>query len=268
MQSKSNVTIQSLNRGLEIIELITESKTPVTLNEIADKLGVNKSTAFRLANTLFSKGFIAYAEGSKTFILGSRIWSMGYQYNWYDYLVSFSNSVMDNLVLKTQETVHLAVRSGQYANFMAHRLTNQALLVSGRTGESVPLYCTAHGKALLADFNIEQLRELFSGFRFKKYTEHTITDKIKLAAECKLIKSRGYALDEFEIYEDIKCIAAPIRNAQGNLIASVGISAPVARLYTEEIVNKNVDLVVSAAKSIENRLHQNHSNIKTESNGH
>lgn len=251
MQHKISKPIQSLDRGLQIIEFLARAKHPVTLNEMTAELKVNKSTAFRLANTLHSKGFIEHSEGSKAFILGPTIWSILKQYNWNEILANAAHSIIEKLAHTTQETTHLAIRHGQNAHFINHQTTNQALVVSGRTGESVPLYCTAHGKALLADYDLNQLKDLYFDYKLEKFTKNTITDINRLAAECKTIKSKGYALDDSEFNEDITCIAAPIRDIKGNVIASVGISAPSVRLSSKGKFKKCLQEVIKSAKTIE-----------------
>ena len=103
------------------------------------------------------------------------------------------------------------------------------IAVSGRTGESVPLYCTAHGKALLADCAASDLKSIFGSKDLDGYTPQTVTSLERLTRVCADIKRRGYATDEAEYLEGVRCVAAPIRDKNGAVIASIGISAPSTR---------------------------------------
>jgi IclR family acetate operon transcriptional repressor len=121
------------------------------------------------------------------------------------------------------------VREGRRALFIDHATTSQVISISGQTGELVPLYCTSHGKALLADFDSAGLKVLFGGEPLETWTKHTIVSLAALAEECQAIRKRGYATDDSEYLEGVRCIAAPIRDKGGMVIASIGISAPSSR---------------------------------------
>jgi IclR family acetate operon transcriptional repressor len=121
------------------------------------------------------------------------------------------------------------VREGRKALFIDHATTSQVISISGQTGELVPLYCTSHGKALLADFDATGLKVLFGVERLEAWTKQTIVSLATLADECKAICKRGYATDESEYLEGVRCLAAPIRDKEGMVIASIGISAPSSR---------------------------------------
>jgi IclR family acetate operon transcriptional repressor len=103
------------------------------------------------------------------------------------------------------------------------------IAVSGQTGELVPLYCTAHGKALLADLDRADLKALFGTSPLKAYTKHTIISMDALATHCAEIRKTGLAGDDGEYQDGIRCLAAPIRAEGGTVIGSIGISAPVSR---------------------------------------
>jgi DNA-binding IclR family transcriptional regulator len=113
----------------------------------------------------------------------------------------------------------------------------------------VPLYCTSHGKALLADFEEHDLKTLFGGKPLKPWTKNTIVSIRVLAKACEEIRTRGFATDESEFLDGVRCLAAPIRDRDGTVIASIGISAPVAR-FPHEVEKEYAGDVVSAAARI------------------
>lgn len=224
-------SVQSVDRALSILEAVAKSSEPVPLGQLTALLDVDPSSAFRLANTLKRRGFLANPNGRKTYVLGSSIWHLSRKYDWSGMLISICHEHLKTLVDATGETAHLAVREGRQAFFIDHYAsTRQSIVVSGQTGECMPLYCTSHGKALLADFDIEHLTALFGAGPLERHTPRTIVSIGQLAAACAAIRSQRYAVDDAEYADDVRCIAAPIRDRDGLVIASIGISAPATRL--------------------------------------
>jgi IclR family acetate operon transcriptional repressor len=144
-------------------------------------------------------------------------------------LVLVSHESLKQLARETGETAHLAVRQGKEAMFIDHVATNHLIAVAGQTGERIPMYCTAHGKALLVDFDKRQLRNLFGAGPLEAYTDDTIVSIEDLAMACAQIRARGFATDNGEYQDGVRCVAAPIRDGDG-VVGSIGISAPAARM--------------------------------------
>src|SRR3954470_8149064 len=155
-------SIQSLDRGLFILEAVAKSADPVPLGQLTDLLGIDRSSVFRLANTLKRRGFLANPTGRKDYILGPSIWRLSRNQDWSNMLITFSHEHLKRLANITGETTHLAVKEGKQAFFVDHySATRQLIMVSGQVGEFVPLYCTAHGKALLADYTEQEIKATF-----------------------------------------------------------------------------------------------------------
>jgi DNA-binding IclR family transcriptional regulator len=225
--------IQSLDRGLTILRSVALSPHPVTLGEIAEMLDIDRSSAFRLAHTLRRRGFLSCPPGRKDYVLGSSMWTLSHQYDWSNMLVKVAEPELKALATQINETAHLATREGKSALFIDSAHATHVIAVAGRTGELVPLYCTAHGKALLADADERELRAQFGEGPLQKYTKTTITSIKALAKECREIKRRGFATDESEYGPDLRCVAAPIRMSNDLIVGSVGISAPAQRFGKE-----------------------------------
>ena len=142
-------SIQSLGRGLSILEAVAESPEPVPLKQLTDLLGIDRSSVFRLANTLRQRRFLANPEGRNDYILGPSAWRLSRKFG-RSALITFCHEHLKALTETTGETSHVAVREGEQALFIDHRASiGQVVTVSGQTGEYVPLYCTAHGKSVL-----------------------------------------------------------------------------------------------------------------------
>ncbi len=226
-------SIQSLDRGLIIMEAVAKSVSPVSLAELTDLLHIDRSSVFRLANTLKRRGFLAISSRGKDYILGPSIWRLSRQYDWSNMLITVSHDALKKLATKTNETAHLAIREGKQALFINHATVNHMIAVAGQTGESVPLYCTAHGKALLADCTPADLKAIYGSRALAVFTPHTINSIERLAKACAEINRQGYATDDAEYVENIRCVAAPIRDRDGSILGSIGISAPMTRFPKE-----------------------------------
>lgn len=227
-------SIQSLDRGLFILEAVAKSGDPVALSHLSDLLSVDRSSAFRLANTLRRRGFLANPQGRKDYVLGPSLWRLSRKHDWRNVLITFSHEHLRKLAFRTGETTHLAMREGRQAFFVDHcHSQSQIIMVSSRTGESAPLYCTAHGKALLVDCGLEELKAIFLEGSLQAYTPQTIVSVKQLAKSCNRSREQGFVTDDEEYVEGIRCLAAPVRDQDGAIIASIGISAPISRFPRE-----------------------------------
>ena len=245
-------SIQSLDRGLLILEAVAKSTSPVKLTDMAALLGVDRSSAFRLAGTLKRRGFLACPPGRKDYILGPAVWRLSRQFDWSGTLVKISHEQLQWLAGETGETAHLAVREARQALFIDHVASTHVIAISGQTGERVPLHCTAHGKALLADLGKSELQALFGSKPLETYTRQTITAVEQLARTCAQIRAKGFATDDGEYGEGIRCVAAPIRDEVGAIVGSIGISAPLSR-FPDQRYAWSSRQVLKAAEGI-NRL--------------
>ena len=249
-------SIQSLDRGLIILEAVARSADPVSIGELTTLLEIDRSSVFRLANTLRRRGFLAYLNRRKAYILGPSIWRLSHQYEWGNMLIRLSRDQLKLLASKTQETAHLAIREGKHALFIDHADTNHVIAIAGQTGELIPLYCTAHGKALLADCDKAALKAIFGAEKLASHTRQTITTIDHLAKVCAQIRVQGYATDDGEYQEGIRCIAAPIRSEGGLIIGSIGVSAPLQR-FPKERYRECAAQVSEVAQRIAEILGQN-----------
>jgi IclR family acetate operon transcriptional repressor len=222
-------SVQSVDRVLTILEAVAKASTPVTLAQLTDVLGINQSSVFRLANTLKRRGFLANPNSRKSYVLGPAIWRMSRNYEWSGMLVGICHEHLKALGQKTGETAHLGVREGREVLFVDHCASTGTIVVPAHTGALMPLYCTAHGKALLCDYDQGELKALLGTTPLKRFTDTTITTLSALERACAKVRAEGFATDEAEYREEVRCLAAPIRDQDGKTIAAIGISAPASR---------------------------------------
>src|SRR5438552_3373890 len=191
-------TIQSLDRGLAILEAVAGSPAPVPLKQLTDLIGIDRSSVFRLANTLRRRRFLANPKGSKDYILGPTAWLLSRRYG-RTVLGTFFHHFLQELSATLGETSHFAVRQGIEVFFIDHHIpADQIVSVAGQTGEFAPLHCTAHGKALLADCDHAELRALLGAGPLRAYTRATLRSVVRLARVCAQVRVDGFARDEGE----------------------------------------------------------------------
>jgi IclR family acetate operon transcriptional repressor len=223
--------VQSVERALSLLEAVAASADPVPLARLTEILGIDPSSVFRLANTLKRRGFLANPNGRKHYVLGPAIWRLSREYDWGGMLISVCRDAVKALASRTGETAHLAVRDGREVYFIDHHSSDdQGIIVPGQTGKRMPLHCTAHGKSLLADFGLGELKALYGATPLERYTPRTCISMPDLARACASVRTRGFSMDDREYLEDVSCVAAPIRDRGGLVIGSIGVSAPVTRM--------------------------------------
>jgi DNA-binding IclR family transcriptional regulator len=226
---KQTPPIQSVDRALILLGIVGRAGRPISLRELTNVLGIDRSSVYRLAGTLQRHGFLVQLPQSKRYTLGSAIWRMANQAQWPDVLVRVAHDTVVTLAEQTEETSHIAIRQGQLGVIIHHQLTHRPVGVSFPLGRIAPLHCTAIGKSLLCDFKLEDLRSLYDVISLRRMTGNTIASLEELATACKLTRQRGFAVDDQEYHEGVRCIAAPVRDS-GGIVAAIGISAPTDRL--------------------------------------
>jgi DNA-binding IclR family transcriptional regulator len=206
-----------------------------------------------LAITLRRRGFLSCPPGKKDYRLGSSMWTLMREYDWSNLLVEISHDALNLLATEINETAHIAIREGSSVLIIDSAHSSRIITTVGRTSELDPLHCTAYGKAILADSNENELRALLGSGPLRSYTKNTITTIRTLADNCAVIHERGYAIDDLEHYEDLRCIAAPIR-LNNQIVGSIGISAPASRL-PDTLYSKYGEKVCAIANKIGASLH-------------
>jgi IclR family acetate operon transcriptional repressor len=202
----------------------------MTISALSKILGVNKSTAFRLLTTLKSRGFVINPPNSKAFLLGSAIIRLAEKTEWISTLIQISSEYLHNLTALTGETTHLAVLEGNHALIIADEMSPKSIGVTIGKGATGLLHCTSVGKALILDSDKEELKRLLGPMALPSFTQNTIVDMDVLFESLVSQRKLGYAVDDEEHILGIRCIGVPIRDIAGQIVASLGLSAPVQRL--------------------------------------
>jgi DNA-binding IclR family transcriptional regulator len=246
--------VQSVDRALSILEVLARvGEAGVT--EIAGELDVHKSTAFRLVTTLESHRLVEQTAERGRYRLGVGVLRLAGATTARLDLVQEARPVCRQLAADTGETVNLAVLSESSALYLDQIAGSSALQPHNWVGQHIPLHATSNGKVLLSGLDRPGLDDVLGSLA--RYTPTTITKKAKLREELDLVRERGYAVAVDELEEGLTAAAAPIRNAHGDVVASVSVSGPSFRL-TDERVEDVVPQLVAAAAEVSHRLGWGH----------
>jgi IclR family transcriptional regulator, KDG regulon repressor len=239
--------IQSLARGLKILDILGRSQDGVSITELAETLAVDKGSASRLVSTLAGYGYAEKDSATRRYFLGPQV-------------VTLSRSLLNRLPLReaakpflrqlmerTGECAHLAVLAQSKVLYIDQVESPATLRVNAEVGTMNPLHCTALGKVLLA-FGDGEIPAALESF-----TPKTITDPDLLCKNMDRVCRLGYALDDEEFDMGVRCIAVPVIDFRGKLVGSIGISGPATRVTNARIPELSA-IVMEIGKALSERM--------------
>lgn len=227
--------IQSLDRALNILDILADRDGPIALTELANEMGLDSSTVYRLVATLRAHGYAQQDERDRRYSLGPKAIELGQKALGKFTLRSKGSPFVRELASKTGETAHLASMVGGQPIYVDKRVGSGPLTISAQIGGVALPYCTATGKAIAAYLPDAELDRLLGQTEFRKLTEKTIADVEALRKHLEDVRQQGYAVDEEEYHPGIRCLAAPIFDHRGSVVGSIGISASVSTLVGDKM---------------------------------
>src|SRR3954453_3992546 len=242
--------VQSVDRALTILTILARLGQ-VGVTEIATEIGVHKSTAFRLMSTLEAHELVEQTEERGKYRLGLGLVRLAGASSARLDVVQEARPVCRRLAAESGETVNVAVLSEASALYVDQVSGGSGLPSHNWVGQHIPLHATSNGKVLLSGLDDERVAELLG--TLSRYTPMTITRRTRLREELGEVRDRGYAVAVDELEEGLTAVAAPIRNAHGDVVASMSVSGPTFRL-TDARVDDVVPLLVEASGEVSHRL--------------
>ena len=245
--------IQSVERAVAILNAFSAEEPELGVTELADRLDLHKSTVHRFLVNLEAAGLVERNRHTARYRLGLRIFELGglvlQQMSLWDEALPF----LEGLVRDSGETGHLAVLDGGEAVYIEKVEARKALRIPSAIGRGYPAHATSLGKLLLAHLTADARDLVLAERGLSRCTPNTITGRDRLNTELDLIRSQGFAVDEEEYEEGLRCIGAPIVGHTGHVVAAIGIGGPVTRV-TPQRVGELAELVMSAAASLSRRM--------------
>jgi IclR family acetate operon transcriptional repressor len=251
VREKSSLSIQSVDRAVALLQALgADSPTP-RVTELAQLLGLHKSTVSRLLSTLEKHGLVEQDPETKWFRLGVGLITLGAQVR--SDLRQAARQPLELLCKQVQETVNLAVLDGDEVINVDQFLPDQHQIKNiGWVGRRAPLYCSSTGKTLLAYLAPKEIERIIAA-GLPAITPNTITDAGRLRSELASIRERGYGvgLEEFEV--GLCAVSAPVYDRNGTVVAVVNASGPSYRV-TADKVGELAQLAVQAARAVSLQL--------------
>jgi len=253
VKSTPNYPIKVLTKAFAVFDVLLEHKFPMSMSEISERLDFYPSTVHRILDTLKFGGYVEQNPNSQKYQLGLKLLELGMaKINQID-LVKEAKPFLRDLAKKCDETVHLAILEDDNVLYLAKEESSQTIRMISYVGKRAPLHCTGLGKVLLANLPLRDRDKIIDRIELFRLTNNTITDKGKLREELDMIKEKEFALDREENERDVLCIAAPVRDYKGRVVAAVSVSSPIYRLN-----NKKQDYIkealINTVEGISSRL--------------
>ncbi len=241
--------VQSLARGLSLLDSLAESPDGVSLSDLCQQVGLSISTAHRLLTTLEQQGYVRCHPGSRSWSIGVQAFIVGSAFIKARDLVEIARPRMRSLMEQSGETVNFAVIDGGEAVFLAQVQCRQMMRALAPPGVRVPLHCSGLGKALLAALPEAEVGSILRRHGLPRLTPRTLTTVARLRTELQRIRERGYALDDEEHSIGLRCVAAAVSDEHGEPAGAVSLSGPAVRLPDERIASLGT-LVRETAEAI------------------
>lgn len=246
--------VQSLERAFNLLDTLSEYPEGIQITRLSEKVGLSKSTVHRLLATLINMNYVRKDPDSEKYKLGYRIIYLSRNIiNSID-VIPVAKPFLEALSEDVNETIHLCIEDMGEVMYIDKIESNQTIRMFSRVGSRAPMYCTGVGKVLLSGMNREDYLNVIEKTEFTSRTPHTITSKEQLNEVIELIRERGYGLDDIENEEGIRCIAAPIIDSRGKIIASFSISGPTTRMTMERVNNELAAKVRDVSMQISRQL--------------
>lgn len=242
----------ALENGIAVLEYIS-SKRASSVTEIADAIGLHKSTVSRIIKTFMQLNMVDFNRISRMYSVGPAILQMSNRYYKSHNIVGRIKNAMISISKKMGESVHLCALSNDSAVVVDQAEGASSLAVNAKIGNREPLHASSVGKCLLAFVDESVRDEMLKDYNYRRFTDKTICDEKALVAELQKIKKLGYAIDNNELSADIKCVAVPIINNSGRCIYSLGVSGTNSNMTQDKMQNM-INLMSKISKALKEEI--------------
>lgn len=220
----------SMLKGIVILEALAALQQPATLAQLMQITGMPKASLHRTLAIFEEAGLVAREPGGRTYAPGDRLSRLAMATLTHDTVSAIRHSILRKLVADLGETCNLAVLKRGELFYLDRVEANWALRLHLPPGTVLPPHCSASGKLLLAFKAPEERAKLLENLPLEQFTHRTITDRDLLESELERIVSTGYAIDNEEYVLGVSCVAVPVRDAMGDVVAAIAVHAATARL--------------------------------------
>lgn len=222
--------ISVVAKAFTALEALRGADFGLPLKDIAKATQLPKTTTFRILYTLERQGYVEKVAGNGRYRLTSKLMEFVTEKADHRRLQDLAGPVMKKLLSEFQETVNLGVLEGDHVLYLDVMESPHLFRLAASVGQRGSIHATAVGKALAAFLPAEVVEAAIKNAGFRKYTERTIQRMLQLREELARVRRRGYAIDEQEIVEGVRCLGAPILDRSGRAVAAISVSGPIVRV--------------------------------------
>ena len=251
--------MKSLSKAIDTINAVAEAGS-AGIRELSSIIGYPPSTIHRIAATLVERHYFQQDPVTKQYALAFRFLELGTRVQQKIHLTSIARPHIERLMEETRESVNLAVRDGDSMVYLDNARSNHSILqLFTKPGARVPLYATGVGKLFLSTMQASELDAYLERSDITPFTPYTLVEKDKIVNDLERIRSQGYSVDNEEMEEGVRCVAALFFDHQGKPAAAVSITGAAMRV-TPDRIKRFGNLVNSCAAAISGQLGFNHAN--------
>jgi IclR family pca regulon transcriptional regulator len=241
-------TLQSLERGLAVLQVFSKDHPRLTLSAVAGLAGITRATARRILLTLEHLGYVR-AEG-RLFSLTPRVLNLGFGYLSSLNLWDIAQPYMEELVEQTRESCSAATLDLPDIVYVARVPTRRIMTIALGIGSRLPAHATSMGRVLLADLPDDELDAFLATGPLDGFTERTVVDPDELRNAVRSVREQGWSLVDQELELGLRSLAAPIRGADGRAVAALNVAAAAPRVGLDELHDRFLPLVLHTAEQI------------------
>jgi IclR family transcriptional regulator, KDG regulon repressor len=252
-EKTSGPLLSSVHNAIRVLDCFSATDRELGVSELARRLGLGKSTVFRLGSTLVAGGLLEHNPESGRYRLGLRLYELGALVSVHIDLHDAAGPHLLEVRNRTGETVQLSVLDGREVVYVERLESSHTVRIFGRVGHRLPAYCTATGKVLLAHLPDSELEALLDGWELPARTPYTITDPAVLRKALAEVRRRGWGENVQEAELGVASVAAPVRDAHGAVVAALSVVGPVIRLDGGSL-RRFATVAVQAADAVSQRL--------------
>ena len=229
--------VQSVERTFSIMEALSQVPDGLYLNDLSKAVGLNKSTVHRLLASLIALGYASKIKDTGRYSLTMKMFEVGSKASDRFDILKIARPYLQELSRDVGEAVHLVIRDGNDVVYIFKEDSgNNSVCMSSRIGFRNPLYCTGVGKAIMAELPDEEVKHILETSSITQRTVNTITSPAKMLEHLKIVKKRGYAVDDEENEVGVRCVAASITSSSGNVLGAFSVSVPASRMDDEKLL--------------------------------
>jgi IclR family transcriptional regulator, KDG regulon repressor len=253
-RKKSSYIIQSVTNALDLLEEFRGEDTELGVTELSKRLSLHKNNVFRLLATLESRGYMEQNKITGNYRLGLKVLELGQVFIKHMGLLKMARPVLEDIVEKCNETSYLAVIRDDRVVYVDVVEATRPVRVISRVGVGLPVYCSAVGKAQIAYESVDEIERILSEHTLQRYTKNTIAARDELLKHLEGVRQQGYALDDEEFDEGIRCVGVPVRDYTRRVVAGLSISGPANRFSDDRLREELIPLALEAGKKLSARL--------------